>query len=62
MNGFDYFFLLESSESPHSPKYRFYGNNIKIMIDEAIKWEEGDMKEGLIFTIANHIQLLPFTI
>jgi len=38
------------------PKYRFYGNNIKIMIDEAIKWEEGKMKEALVYTIANHMK------
>ncbi len=38
------------------PKYRFYGNNIKIMIDEAVKWDEGEMKEALIYTIANHMK------
>jgi hypothetical protein len=38
------------------PKYRFYGNNIKTMIDVANTWEEGDMKEALIFTIANHMK------
>lgn len=38
------------------PKYRFYGNNIKTMIDVAVTWEEGDMKEGLTFTIANHMK------
>ncbi len=38
------------------PKYRFYGNNIKRMIDVAISWEEGDKKEGLILTIANHMK------
>ncbi|GHA33085.1 hypothetical protein GCM10007103_13180 [Salinimicrobium marinum] len=38
------------------PKYRFYGNNIKRMIDVANSWEEGDLKEGLIFTIANHMK------
>lgn len=38
------------------PKYRFYGNNIKTMIDEAIKWEEGKMKEALVYTIANHMK------
>jgi hypothetical protein len=26
------------------PKYRYYGNNIKYMIDVANKWDEGDMK------------------
>ena len=38
------------------PKYRFYGNNIKIMIDAASYWEDGDMKTALIFTIANHMK------
>lgn len=38
------------------PKYRFYGNNIKRMIDVASSWEEGDKKEGLILTIANHMK------
>ena len=38
------------------PKYRFYGNNLKIMIDEAVKWEAGEMKDALIFTIANHMK------
>ena len=28
------------------PKYRFYGNNIKRMIDVAISWEDGEKKEG----------------
>jgi hypothetical protein len=37
-------------------KYRFYGNNIQIMIDTALTWEEGDMKEALVFTIANHMK------
>ncbi|HLW30801.1 MAG TPA: DUF4290 domain-containing protein [Aequorivita sp.] len=38
------------------PKYRFYGNNIKRMIDVANSWEDGDKKEGLILTIANHMK------
>lgn len=38
------------------PKYRFYGNNIKRMIDVAIQWEEGEKKEGLLLTIANHMK------
>lgn len=38
------------------PKYRFYGNNIKYMIDVANKWEEGDMKAALIRVIANHMK------
>ena len=38
------------------PKYRFYGNNIKTMIDVALTWEEGEMKEALVYTIANHMK------
>lgn len=38
------------------PKYRFYGNNIKRMIDVAIGWEEGDLKNALLFNIANHMK------
>ncbi|KAB8155070.1 DUF4290 domain-containing protein [Kordia sp. TARA_039_SRF] len=47
----------EPLEYPQNfPKYRFYGNNIKRMIDVANKWEEGDMKEALEFAIANHMK------
>jgi len=38
------------------PKYRFYGNNIKIMIEAASLWDDGDMKGALVFTIANHMK------
>lgn len=38
------------------PKYRFYGNNIKTMIDVANNWEEGEMKNGLVKVIANHMK------
>lgn len=38
------------------PKYRFYGNNIKTMIDVAVSWEDGDLKEALTYTIANHMK------
>ena len=38
------------------PKYRFYGNNIKTMIDVARTWEDGELKEALIWTIANHMK------
>ncbi|MGB0304204.1 MAG: DUF4290 domain-containing protein [Flavobacteriaceae bacterium] len=38
------------------PKYRFYGNNIKRMIDVAVKWEDGDKKDALVMTIANHMK------
>jgi hypothetical protein len=53
--------VLEARPEPlkypqNHPKYRFYGNNIKIMIDVANTWEEGEMKEGLIYTIANHMK------
>lgn len=47
----------EPLEYPQNhPKYRFYGNNIKRMIDVAIKWEEGDMRSGLEYAIANHMK------
>lgn len=38
------------------PKYRFYGNNIKYMIDVANKWEESEMKNALVKVIANHMK------
>ena len=38
------------------PKYRFYGNNIKRMIDVAVEWEKGDMRDGLEYAIANHMK------
>jgi hypothetical protein len=38
------------------PKYRFYGNNIKYMIDVANKWEDGEMKNALVKVIANHMK------
>jgi hypothetical protein len=38
------------------PKYRFYGNNIKYMIDVANSWEEGEMKNALVKVIANHMK------
>ena len=37
-------------------KYRFYGNNIQTMIDMALTWEEGEAREALYFTIANHMK------
>ena len=39
-----------------NPKYRFYGNNIKSMINVAVNWEEGDLKNALVFNIANHMK------
>jgi hypothetical protein len=38
------------------PKYRYYGNNIKYMIDVANKWEEGELKNALVLVIANHMK------
>jgi len=38
------------------PKYRFYGNNIKYMIDVANSWEESDLKNALVKVIANHMK------
>ena len=38
------------------PKYRFYGNTIKKMIDVAANWEDGEMKTELIYVIANHMK------
>ena len=39
-----------------NPKYRFYGNNIKSMINVAMNWEEGDLKYALVYNIANHMK------
>ncbi|KAA1246017.1 DUF4290 domain-containing protein [Aquimarina sp. RZ0] len=47
----------EPLEYPQNfPKYRYYGNNIKRMIDVANSWEDGDLKNALTFTIANHMK------
>lgn len=47
----------EPLEYPQNhPKYRFYGNNIKRMVDVAISWEKGDMRSGLEYAIANHMK------
>jgi len=47
----------KSLEYPQNfPKYRFYGNNIKRMIDVAIGWEDGEKKDALVTTIANHMK------
>ena len=47
----------EPLEYPQNyPKYRFYGNNIKRMIDVAVGWEKGDMRDGLEYAIANHMK------
>jgi len=47
----------DSLEYPQNfPKYRFYGNNIKRMIDVADSWEDSDKKSALVLTIANHMK------
>ena len=53
--------VLEQKPQPlnypqNFPKYRFYGNNIKGMIDAALSWEDGEMKDALVFNIANHMK------
>lgn len=40
----------------NNPRYRFYGNNIKKMIDEVKDWEQGPKREALILSIANHMK------
>tara|TARA_B100000941_G_C28452442_1_gene525856 strand:- start:822 stop:1247 length:426 start_codon:yes stop_codon:yes gene_type:complete len=39
-----------------NPKYRFYGNNIKNMINIAKEWDDGDLKNALVYNIANHMK------
>jgi hypothetical protein len=39
-----------------SKKYRFYGNNLKLMIVEAIKRDDDEEKEALIKVLANHMK------
>ncbi len=53
--------VLQSKPTPlaypkAASKYRFYGNNIQIMIDTAKTWDEGELKDALIYTIANHMK------
>ncbi len=52
--------LQEKPEPLNYPKsaskYRFYGNNIQIMIDTALTWDNGEMKDALVYTIANHMK------
>ena len=42
--------------SDHRMKFRHYGRNIKGIIDKAMAYEEGEEKEALILTIANHLK------
>lgn len=37
-------------------KYRYYGNNVKKMIEVAGAWEEGEKKDGLTYAIANQMK------
>lgn len=37
-------------------QYKYYGDNIKKMIQQALTWEEGEKKEALIYVIANHMK------
>ncbi len=37
-------------------KYRYYGNNIEAMINTAVSWEDGEMKDLLIHALANHMK------
>ncbi len=37
-------------------KYRYYGHNMQTMIDVAVSWEDGEMKNKLTQTIANHMK------
>ena len=47
----------EPLEYPQNhPKYRFYGNNITRMINVANSWEDSELKEALVYTIANHMK------
>jgi hypothetical protein len=52
--------LQEKPERLAYPKsasrYRYYGNNIQTMIDIALSWEDGEKKDALVFTIANHMK------
>jgi hypothetical protein len=52
--------LQEKPESLPYPKsasrYRYYGNNIQTMINVALSWEEGEKREALEYTIANHMK------
>ena len=40
----------------HYFKYRFYGNIIRRMIATCVKWEKGDLREALEYSIANHMK------
>jgi hypothetical protein len=39
-----------------NPKYRYYGNHIKNMVDIAMNWKVAETKEALILVVANHMK------
>ncbi|MDR2123348.1 MAG: DUF4290 domain-containing protein [Flavobacteriaceae bacterium] len=41
---------------PNESKYRYYGTNVKKMIEVAKSWDEGEKKEGLKYAIANQMK------
>jgi len=52
--------LQEKPESLPYPKsaskFRYYGHNMQTMIDVAISWEDKEMQDKLVFSIANHMK------
>lgn len=41
----------------HEFNWRHYGHNIRIMIDKALKMEEGPIKQGFVETILSYMKL-----
>lgn len=37
-------------------KYKYYGHNMQTMIDVAVSWDEGELKDKLVHTISNHMK------
>ncbi|MEH0007247.1 MAG: DUF4290 domain-containing protein [Flavobacteriales bacterium] len=37
-------------------RYRFYGRNIQLMIDQAVTWKSGPKRDALVMIIANHMK------
>ncbi|MCY4161021.1 MAG: DUF4290 domain-containing protein [Flavobacteriaceae bacterium] len=37
-------------------KYRYYGNNVKRMIEIAKTWDDSELKDFLVYSIANHMK------
>ncbi len=58
----DYVFHAESLKYPQKEiKFMHYGNNIQLLIEKAISYDEGKQKEDLIMSIANHMKKLYLT-